>query len=268
MLSPEMKIFSPRRRGGAEESRGKKAENWLAIDGLNLSLGSRPVLHEVSLALPTGITMLIGPSGAGKSSLLRCINRLHDDWQGSITVAGTQVRHWQGGADGLRRSIGLIGQQPALFPCSIGDNVLFGLRRQARRKVASDWVEQCLRRAALWHEVEHRLHDPAATLSVGQQQRLCLARALALSPQALLLDEPTSALDPRSTERIEQALVELATTMPLLCVSHDTEQARRLADMVVFICNGRVIEQGAELLDQPQRLETREYLRWSVCDCD
>jgi len=240
---------------------------WLQIKGLNLALDGSEVLHDISLALPIGITMLIGPSGAGKSSLLRCINRLHDHWQGEIAIGGCPVRQWDQGADGLRRRVGLIGQQPAVFPCSIRDNVLFGLSRKARKQVACDWVEQCLRQSALWQEVAHRLDEPAAALSVGQQQRLCLARALALAPQALLLDEPTSALDPRSTERIEQALAALASSMPLLWVSHNTEQARRLADFVVFICNGRVIEQGEELLDAPQRLETREFLRWSVCDC-
>jgi len=126
-----------------------------------------------------------------------------------------------------------------------------------------------LRQAALWDEVKNRLHDGALTLSVGQQQRLCIARALALAPKMLLLDEPTASLDPRSKQFIEISLLKLAQEMPLLCVTHDIEQAKRLGGQIIFLCDGRLIESGnsEDFFARPKRLESREFLRWSVCDC-
>jgi len=135
--------------------------------------------------------------------------------------------------------------------------------------VAAARIESLLRTAALWDEVKMRLDAPAAQLSLGQQQRLCLARALALQPKLLLLDEPTASLDPRSKQAIEASLHSLAAQMPLLCVTHDIEQAKRLADRVIFMCDGRLIEQAdaADFFSRPARLESREFLRWAVCDC-
>jgi len=236
---------------------------------LSLQLGGHAILNDISLHLPqTGISALIGPSGAGKSSLLRCINRLHDDWQGSIELAGQSVR--ESDADALRRQIGLIGQKPAVFPCSIRKNVVFGLPNSQRKSVSDASIRQVLEQAALWREVEGRLDDDANTLSVGQQQRLCLARALMLKPSFLLLDEPTSALDPRSRDMIEHSLQNIASHMPLLWVTHDLEQAKRISQRVIFICDGRLIEQADanDFFFRPKRLESREFLRWNVCDCD
>jgi len=238
---------------------------------VSLAFGENSVLQDINFTLPaTGVVTLIGPSGAGKSSLLRCINLLNREWRGEITLFNHDVRRWSEGEDALRRTVGLIAQKPALFPCSIAQNVLFGLTRQARRACSLQQLEQVLRQAALWDEVSHRLHAPAHTLSVGQQQRLCIARALALSPAMLLLDEPTASLDPNSKQFIEASLLALAQTMPLLCVTHDIEQAKRLGGGVIFMCDGRIIEQGAAepFFNRPQRIESREFLRWSVCDCN
>ncbi|HHJ80001.1 MAG TPA: ATP-binding cassette domain-containing protein [Candidatus Tenderia electrophaga] len=242
----------------------------LQIQGLNLELGGTAVLEGVELALPaTGVTTLIGPSGAGKSSLLRCINGLHQGWQGQIELAGRDIHHWPGGWDQLRRHVGLIAQKPCVFPQSIRANVVFGIQGWRQRRRADALVEAVLRQAALWDEVSGRLTAPAETLSLGQQQRLCIARALAIKPGLLLLDEPTASLDPRSKQLIEQSIKSLAESMPLVCVTHDLEQARRLGGQVVFMCEGKVIERAdcESFFQRPQRLESREFLSWNVCQC-
>jgi len=242
----------------------------LQISNLTLSLGGKSILRGVSFCMmEQGMNILIGPSGAGKSTLLRCLNQLHMDWQGEMHIMNHHARQWPGGTDALRRQIGLIGQKQAVFPCSIEQNVVFGLSGRKRKYPPADLIEKVLRQAALWDEVKNRLHDDAITLSIGQQQRLCIARALALSPTMLLLDEPTSSLDPRSKQLIEVSLLQLADTMPLLCVTHDIEQAQRLGGQVIFICDGRIIETGSAdtFFTRPERLETREFLRWSTCDC-
>jgi len=195
---------------------------------------------------------------------------LYGGWSGEISLMGRPIRQWPGGGDALRSHMSLIAQKPAVFPCSIRENVLFGLSRRQRRRTGAKQLEASLRQAVLWDEVSNRLHDRADTLSIGQQQRLCLARALALSPSILLLDEPTASLDPRSKQLIESSLHKLAENMPILCVTHDIEQARRLSDQIIFICDGRIIEtgDGDSFFSSPKCLETREFLRWSVCDCD
>jgi len=241
------------------------------VAGLSLVLSGKIILRDVSFRLPArGMNVLIGPSGAGKSTLLRCLNRLHDGWTGQVRVLGRDPRRWPRGEDELRRRVGLIAQRPAVFPCSVRDNVIFGMRSSERRRCDGQWVQRCLTRAALWEEVRDRLREPAARLSAGQRQRLCVARALALRPSVLLLDEPTSSLDPRSKQMIEESLLGLARTIPLLCVTHDMDQAMRLGGQVIFMCDGRIIEAGTgeRMLRHPERIETREFLRWSVCDCD
>ncbi|MDQ6966907.1 MAG: ATP-binding cassette domain-containing protein [Mariprofundaceae bacterium] len=244
---------------------------YLEVRQLNLRLSGRDILRDVSFSIgERGISVLVGPSGAGKSSLLQCINLLYrEEWVGHITLAGNPIKQWGEGTDALRRKLGMIHQQPVVFPCSIRENVLFGLRGRQRQTLDGDWVENCLRQAALWDEVKDRLGASAGSLSVGQQQRLCIARALALSPSMLMLDEPTSSLDPHSRQLIEQSLLTLGEEIPLLCVSHDMQQAKRLGGHAIFMCNGMLIEQGASdtFFNHPQRLETREFLRWSVCDC-
>jgi len=250
------------------ETESISQESSLNIQQLSLQLEGRDILNNITARLPTtGITCLIGPSGAGKSTMLRCINRLHEQWQGEIMLTGQSIRNAD--ADKLRRQIGLIGQKPALFPCSIRDNVSFGLTRQQRKHIDSETIRAALLQAALWPEVEHRLDEPAEHLSVGQQQRLCLARALILNPAMLLLDEPTSALDPRSRDKIERTMLDIANNIPLLWVTHDLEQAQRIATQIIFMCDGKLIEQADAdaFFNHPKRIESREFLRWSVCDC-
>ncbi|MDQ7001014.1 MAG: phosphate ABC transporter ATP-binding protein [Mariprofundus sp.] len=237
---------------------------------LSLALEGKNILRDISFSLPAqGINVLIGPSGAGKSTLLRCLNMLHTQWQGDLQIMGRDVRKWPDSEDGLRRTIGLIAQKPTLFPCSIQQNIVFGLSRKDRNHMPENRIKKVLKQAALWDEVKNRLHDQAATLSVGQQQRLCIARALMLSPNMLLLDEPTASLDPRSRQFIEASLLELSENMPVLCVTHDIEQAKRLGGKIIFMCDGRLIESGDSKLffKHPNRIESREFLRWSVCDC-
>ncbi len=242
----------------------------LQVVGLHLKLGSRQVLKGISFTLPaTGITCLIGPSGAGKSTLLRCLNRLHDGWRGEILIGGVPTRSWPGGADALRRHLGLIGQKPVVFPGSIRANLLFGLARRIRKRISQEEMQQVLEQVALWAEVEGRLDAPAAELSVGQQQRLCIARSLMLGPAILMLDEPTASLDPRARTVVEASLLALAERMPLVWVTHDLEQAKRLGKQIVFLCDGRVIESGParEFFTRPSRVESREFLKWAVCKC-
>ncbi|MDQ6954006.1 MAG: ATP-binding cassette domain-containing protein [Mariprofundaceae bacterium] len=247
------------------------APSSISLKELSLELSGTKILKNVSFDLSSaGINCLVGPSGAGKSSLLRCLTLLYDNWQGKITMDGIAIQSWPKGADALRRHIGLIAQKPSIFPTSIYQNVIFGLSRQERKQDQQKWVEACLRKAALWDEVCNRLFDPASTLSIGQQQRLCIARVIALNPNVLLLDEPTSSLDPRSKQLIEASLYDLAKNIPVLCVTHDLEQAQRLQGQMIFMCDGKLIETAPtnDFFQSPKRLETREFLRWSVCNCD
>ena len=249
----------------------KQLSALLTVDQLSLTLDGNEILQQVNFSLAEdGVTSVIGPSGAGKSSLLRCLNGLETNWSGNVAVDGKDIRQWRGGWDQLRRYVGLIAQKPVVFNASIRANVCFGIHGWRQRRRADELVEQSLRQAALWDEVKDRLNAPATTLSVGQQQRLCIARAIAIKPKVLLLDEPTASLDPRSKQLIEQSMLQLARDIPLLCVTHDLEQAQRLKGRAVFMCDGRVIEQADcdQLFKQPQCIETREFLRWSVCDCD
>jgi phosphate transport system ATP-binding protein len=207
---------------------------------LTVSAGGRTLLRAVDLAVARGEVLgLIGPSGAGKTNFLRSLNRLTDlipglAVAGEILFEGRPIHRPGVDVDALRLRVGMIFQQPVLFPGSILQNVLFGLRRVGRlpRAAWAGRAEQVLRQVALWDEVSHRLHEPAAGLSVGQQQRLCLARALAVEPEVLLLDEPTSALDPRSTELIEALVATLRGERTVVLVTHNLAQAERMADRI------------------------------------
>lgn len=216
------------------------AEIIIETQNLTVHAGSHCILRETSLLIPKrSIYGIMGPSGAGKSTLLKCLNRLIDlspglQVQGKVLFHGNAIDAPQVDADALRERIGMIFQQPVVFPQSILKNVLFGVRH-LHRGSAREWpavAEQALREVALWEEVKDRLHAPALKLSVGQQQRLCLARTLALKPEVILLDEPTSALDARSSEAIEQLLLQLRSRHTLVLVTHQQEQARRVCDHV------------------------------------
>ncbi len=256
---------------GPLESSQNQPSAVLTVEKLALSLAGKEILQQVDFSLSAiGVTSVIGPSGAGKSSLLRCLNGLESGWTGGVKIDGNDIRQWPGGWDQLRRHVGLIAQKPLVFNTSIRANVCFGLHGWRQRRRADGLVKASLQQAALWDEVADRLDAAATTLSVGQQQRLCIARAIAIKPKILLLDEPTASLDPLSKQLIEQSMLQLAQQIPLICVTHDLEQAQRLKGQVIFMCDGRVIEQAAsdQFFRQPQQIETREFLRWSVCDCD
>ena len=196
----------------------------------------RTLLRHVCLEVRRGTVLaLVGPSGAGKTTLLKCFNRLLDlspglSVEGEVLLEGQPVYHRGVDADRLRTRIGMLFQQPVIFPGSVFRNAAFGLRHEVPKRHWPERVEAALREAALWAEVKDRLGEPAAELSVGQQQRLCLARALALRPEVVLMDEPTSSLDPASTRAIEERVRRLAESHTVVLVTHDLGQARRVAD--------------------------------------
>lgn len=216
----------------------------LQTRNLEVRTGSRKLLHHVTLSISQGqIFGLIGPSGAGKSTLIRCFNRLNDltpglRVSGEVLFRGQSVYAPETDVNTLRARIGMLFQQPVVFPATIWDNVLFGAKRlnPLRQEEQTLLVESSLREAALWEEVKDRLRQPATTLSVGQQQRLCLARALAVHPELLLMDEPTSALDPQSTEAIEALLLQLKPRRTIIIVTHNMAQAARITDNLAFLC--------------------------------
>lgn len=245
-------------------------EPLIQIQGLNVAYGGQRAIRDVSVDIPAHqITAIIGPSGCGKTTLLRSISRLTElvdgvrVW-GQILFDGQDV--YAPGVDvtEVRKRIGLLAQRPFPLPMSIYDNVAYGPRLYGvhQREVLNGIVEKELRAAGLWDEVKGRLSAPATALSIGQQQRLCLARGLAVEPEVLLCDEVTSALDPISAQRIEGRLVELKKNYTIVLVTHVLRQARRLADYVVFMYLGELIEHGPaeQVLQHPQQAKTRAYL--------
>jgi len=235
-----------------------------------LYFGSNEVLKEGDLSIKKGkTTCIIGPSGAGKSTLLRSLNRMNDliagfHHKGRILYNNEDIYGKGQSAEKLRRRVGMVFQKPCLFPGSILDNVVFGIRHIKDKKKEGFKViaEESLRAVGLFDEVRHRLHAPAQTLSEGQSQRLAIARALAVGPDALLLDEPTSALDHRSAAAIEELIRELGKTMTIVMVTHRLEQARALAHYVVFVCDGRICEAGEArgIFNHAEKIETRCYI--------
>jgi phosphate transport system ATP-binding protein len=227
----------------------------LVIRGLSVDAKNRPILRQVDLEIPRHQVLgIIGPSGAGKSTLLKTLNRLVDLESPSLAVSGRveldgrNIYDRSVDADEIRARIGILFQRPVVFPCSIFHNVLFGVRR-VNRLPRRDWqrqAERSLCEAALWDEVKDRLDDDATTLSVGQQQRLCLARTLALEPEVILMDEPTSALDPRATQAIEELIIRLKRQHTVVLVTHDPAQARRVTDSLACLC---VCDGAGELLE-------------------
>ena len=250
----------------------------LEARGLEVRAGGRPLIRNVSFAVRPGqVFGLIGPSGAGKTTLLRTLNRLTDLIPG-LRVTGDALFHGASifaprvDVDALRAKIGMLFQQPVIFPASIADNVLFGAKRLQKlaRIERAELVESALREAALWDETKDRLRTPATSLSVGQQQRLCLARALAVQPEIILMDEPTSSLDPKSTQAIEELIVRLKERHTIVIVTHNVAQARRITDWIACLCvrdgAGEIVESACcdAVLDNPQCREVIEYLAHSV----
>ncbi len=240
------------------------------IQKLNVFYEGRHVLKNITLTVPEKrITAIIGPSGCGKTTLLKSINRLTDIADG-VTVSGKilvdGVNVFENGVDvtDIRKKVGFIAQLPNPLPMSIYDNIAYGPRIHGvkDKKKLDHLVESCLQAAGVWSETKERLRDPASKLSVGQQQRLCLARALAVEPECLLCDEPTSALDPVSAEHIEKQLLALKKDYTIVFVTHVLRQARRLADYVIFLYLGELIECGPaeKVFTQPDNPKTKEYI--------
>jgi phosphate transport system ATP-binding protein len=240
----------------------------LQAKNINFYYGTFHALHDISLDMHTNrITALIGPSGCGKSTFLRTLNRInetirHSRVEGKILLDNEDVL----GADvtDLRRRVGMVFQRPNPFPKSISDNIAYGLRinGMARRGEMRDRVEKSLRRAALWEEVKDKLHESAYALSGGQQQRLCIARALAVDPEVLLLDEPCSALDPIATAKIEELMFSLKDQCTMVIVTHNMQQAARVADYTGFFLLGKLIEYDKTdvIFKNPSKKETEDYI--------
>ena len=212
--------------------------------------GKNQALHDIELTIPDkGITALIGPSGCGKSTFLRSINRMNETianvrHEGEIVLHGERIYDSGVDIEELRSRVGMVFQRSNPFPTSIYENVAYGpqINRRPTRRKMDEIVEKSLTRAALWDEVKDRLKSNALGLSGGQQQRLCIARALANEPEMLLLDEPASALDPNATQRIEELLFELKSQLTVLIVTHNLQQAARIADMTAFFYMGKLVE--------------------------
>ena len=228
-------------------------ETSLSIHDFSVQFGSAPALNQINLEIPRGkITVIMGPSGCGKTTLLRSLNRFRElneavRIQGEIRLDGQNIYAPGVDVDDIRTRIGLLAQRPFSLPMSIFDNVAYGLRihGMASGKDLRQSVQHYLELAGLWEEVRNRLRDPAAALSIGQQQRLCLARGLAVEPEVILADEPTSALDPISAQHIEERLLDLSQQYTIVLVTYTLRQARRLADYVAFMYLGDLVEHGA-----------------------
>jgi phosphate transport system ATP-binding protein len=244
----------------------------MRIESVSLAYGQRWVVRDVSLPVRRGeVLALIGASGSGKTTLLRSLNRLTEITAGAgragrISLDGEEIHEIE--VNALRRRVTMVFQQPNPFPMSIFENVAYALReapgrrRRARRATLEPAVREALRRAGLHEEVAEDLDRPALSLSGGQQQRLCIARALAADPEVLLLDEPCSALDPISTAVIEELIVGLRESVAVVIVTHNLQQAQRVADHVAFMHLGELVEYGTaeQVFEQPRQQRTRDYI--------
>lgn len=243
----------------------------IKIEDLNVRAENSVILKHINLDIPKNkITVLLGPSGCGKTTLLKCLNRLTDLYpelkvSGKVLIDKEDIFHPTQDITKVRQKMGLLSQRPFPLPMSIYKNIAYGLKIKGirSRQTVSAKVEKHLRDVGLWEEVKDRLHGPAGSLSIGQQQRLCLARGMAVDPEIILADEPTSALDPISSKKIEEKFLELKNDYSLIVVTHMLRQAKRLADHVVFMYFGEVVEQGSPeaVFEDPQSDILKEYLR-------
>ncbi|HEY4789301.1 MAG TPA: phosphate ABC transporter ATP-binding protein [Bacteroidales bacterium] len=242
----------------------------ISVRNLNVHLQQNHVLKNINLDIPNkAITCIIGPSGCGKTTLLKTFNRLLEQTpevkiEGQVLVDGQNIHDKNVEIINIRKKMGLLSQRPCPLPMSIFDNIAYGPKIHGNRnkRELTRIVEGYLKAAGLWDEVKDRLHTPANRLSIGQQQRLCLARGLAVEPEIILGDEATSALDPISSKKIEELFVELKNKYSIVLVTHTLRQAKRIADYIIFMYLGEVIEAGPadEIFNHPQKDLTSEYI--------
>jgi|TARA_R110002020_G_C16241177_1_gene769117 phosphate transport system ATP-binding protein len=242
----------------------------IQVNNLELFYGNDQALNGIDLTIPDKkVTAFIGPSGCGKSTLLRCFNRMNDlvdicRITGEIMMDGKNIYDRDVDVAELRRNVGMVFQKPNPFPKSIYENVAYGLRLQgvSSKRDLDEVVERSLRSAALWDEVKDRLNDNAFGMSGGQQQRLVIARAIAIEPEVILLDEPASALDPISTLKIEELINELKKDYTIIIVTHNMQQAARVSDYTAFMYMGDMIEFGDTntLFTNPAKKQTEDYI--------
>jgi phosphate transport system ATP-binding protein len=250
------------------------SHSHLRLRNLSVYYGDLQVLKNVSLDIPDRkITAIIGPSGCGKTTLLKSMNRLLDHVdevrvEGEVLVDGEDIYGPKVEVTRIRKKMGLLSQKPQVLPMSIYDNIAYGPRIHGHRdrKTLDFLVRNYLGAAGLWEEVKNRLHHPASRLSVGQQQRLCLARGLAVEPEIILGDEPTSALDPQSSQHVERRLIELKKDYTVVVVTHILRQARRIADYIAFLYLGELVEHGPaqDLIAHPRDARTQAYLTGEI----
>jgi phosphate transport system ATP-binding protein len=237
---------------------------------VNFYYGNSQALHKISLSFPRRqVTALIGPSGCGKSTFLRCLNRMNDlvdgaRVEGKILLGDTDINSSTMDVIELRRRVGMVFQKSNPFPKSIYENVIYGLRIAGvkDKAVLDEAVERSLKGAALWDEVKDRLQESALGMSGGQQQRLCIARAIAVNPEVILMDEPCSALDPKSTARVEELIGELRQNYTIIIVTHNMQQAARVSDYTAFLYEGLLIEYGLtkKIFMKPKNKRTEDYI--------
>ncbi|MCB2221678.1 MAG: phosphate ABC transporter ATP-binding protein [Bacteroidetes bacterium] len=254
----------------AETTPDQMLSNIIKIENLNVYAGHQHILKNINLEIPRNkVTVLLGPSGCGKTTLLKCMNRLTELYKelkvsGHIYIEDDDILNSNRNIASLRQKMGLLSQRPFPLPVSIYKNVAYGIKLKGirDRKLIDYSVERNLREVGLWNEVKDRLNSPASGLSIGQQQRLCLARGLAVKPRIILADEPTSALDPISSKIIENLFKEMKKHYTIILVTHIMRQAVRLADHVVFMYYGEIIEQGnpKKLFKNPQTEKLRKYI--------
>jgi phosphate transport system ATP-binding protein len=266
MTPPQPQRIAPPPGGAAEDGAPAKID----VQGVSFWYGASQALYDVHLRVPARrVTALIGPSGCGKSTLLRLLNRMNDlvpgaRIEGTIRLDGADIHDRRTEVEILRRRVGMVFQKPNVFPKSIYENVAYGPRIQgiADRTRLDAIVEDSLRRAALWNEVKDRLSESAIAMSGGQQQRLCIARALATGPEVLLMDEPCSALDPGSTAKIEDLIHELRPSVTIAIVTHNMQQAARVSDFTAFMLVGKLLEHGTTeaIFTRPSKKETEDYV--------
>ena len=268
LVTPAVQVRAREHAVAAEETKP-----CIVAGHLSAFFGDAAAVRDVSISIPqNAVTAIIGPSGCGKSTLLRCFNRMHETVprarvEGSVEILGSSIYGENTSPIAVRRHVGMVFQRPTPFPTmSIRANVAAGLRvdpkSHASRGATDEIVEEALQRAGLWAEAKDRLDESAIALSGGQQQRLCIARALATRPRVLLLDEPTASLDPLSTQKVEELVYDLRTTVTVVIVTHNLQQAARVSDGTAFLLMGELIEfaSTSEMFTAPRDPRTESYI--------